>query len=100
MRPQAVTIGYDFIRDMTESSLMEIGRVKVDICCHLVAPEQRIFIVPWIKQLLAGWSLNGGSLAAFIDGVHTIWEGSEIQFLSIGFASTLQHATVYVKPGA
>ena len=100
MRPHAATIGYDFIRDMTPHSPLTIGRVKVDICCHLVAPEERLLLASWIKQLLVAWLFEPSSLEAFLDDVHAVWTSSEIQFLSLGFTSSLDHVTVYVKPGA
>jgi hypothetical protein len=98
--PQAVTIGYDFVRDVTKTQAMAIGRVKVDFCCHLVAPEGREKITPWIQLLLADWCFDSRFLTAFLDDVHAIWENSEVQFLSLGFAPSLNHVTVYVKPGA
>ena len=97
---QAITIGYDFIRDMTKAQAMAIGRVKVDFCCHIVAPERRDKLTPWIELLLAEWRFDSCSLTAFLDDVHAIWENSEVQFLSLGFAPSLNHVTVYVKPGA
>ncbi len=98
MRPQAVTVGYDFNRASSGSFLPELGRVKVDICCHLIAPELRPLLVTWITQVLSLLSLNSCSLERFLAGVHTVWSGSEVQFLSIGFAPNLDHVTVYVKP--
>jgi hypothetical protein len=101
MSPQGVTIGYDFIRDTTSSAASPaIGRVKVDICCELVEQGQRSKLAPWVSQLLAAWSFQSHSLAAFLDDVHAVWTGSDIQFLSLGFAPALDHVTVYVKPRA
>jgi hypothetical protein len=98
MQPQAVTVGYDFIRDMHGDFPMAIGRVKIDICCHLIAQERRSILIQWITQLLAAWSFESSSLATFLDDIHTVWSGSEIQFLSLGFSSSLDHVTIYVKP--
>lgn len=100
IHPQAVTVGYDFIRDMAGNSPKAIGRVKVDICCYLVAPDRRSMLISWITQLLTAWSFESGSLTAFLEDLHTVWVGSEIQFLSLGFTSSLDHVTVYVKPCA
>src|SRR5262249_31769876 len=89
--PQSVTVGYDFVRDMRVPLCIAIGRVKIDICCFLVAPEQRSSIVGWIRRLIAAWSFETGSLQTFLDDMHSVWGGSEVQFLSLGFAPSLDH---------
>ena len=99
LQPQAVTIGYDFVRDTGKAQTLTPGRVKVDFCCHVLAPEQREAMAPWIDELLATSSLDSGSLTDFNDDLDAIWDRSEVQFLSLGFTPSLDHVTVYVKPG-
>jgi hypothetical protein len=98
VRPQTVTVGYDFVRDTTGAFLPTVSRVKVDICCHLVTPDQALQLPSWIAQLLAAWSLESWSLAQFLEDVGAVWGGSGIRYLSLGFAPALDHVTVYAKP--
>lgn len=95
MCKHGVTIGCDFI-----SGAKSPYRMKVDICCHLVPPELSIHIVPWIEELLSEWSFDPALFKEFMRDIHKFWKGSTVQFLSLGFAPQLEHATIYVKPSA
>ena len=93
MSRHGATIGCDFVPG---AKVMQ--RVKVDICCHLVRPELEPYLLPWIEELLTGWSFEPTSFQDFLRDIHAYWRGSEVQFLSLGFVSELEHATIYVKP--
>lgn len=91
---QGVTMGYDFLPQRSE-----VSRVKIDLCCNLidVRYSQRMF--HWIKTLLSEISLKEEFLTEFLCDVNAFWRTSSVQFLSLGFAPELQHATIYVQTG-
>lgn len=95
MCKHGVTIGYDFFPGAKKPS-----RMKVDVCCHLVAPELASHLLPWIEELLAKWSFEPALFQGFMRDIHMFWQGSAVQFLSLGLAPELEHATIYVKPTA
>lgn len=88
-----VTIGCDFFPGAKKPH-----RIKVDVCCHLVTPELVPHLLPWIEELLAEWSFGPVLFKDFMRDIHMFWEGSAVQFLSLGFAPEFEHATIYVKP--
>lgn len=93
MSDNSVTIGCDFVQGAKKPP-----RMKADICCHIIAPEYRVQLVPWINKLLKEFSFEAKFFGSFIQNVHLFWNEIEIQFLSLGFTPELKHATVYVKP--
>lgn len=95
IRTQGITIGYDFVPRAEAPR-----RVKVDLCCHLVAAEQSSQVVRWVEELLAAWSFDRDGLDDFLRNVDSCWERRTVQFLSMGFSPELEHATIYVQPSA
>lgn len=93
MKKHGVTIGCDFLPKAKTPH-----RMKVDVCCHLVTPGRMPRLLPWLEKLLAEWSFEPMLFQDFMRDIHMFWQGSSVQFLSLGFAPELEHATIYVKP--
>lgn len=88
-----ITVGYDFVPEARKP-----GRIKVDICCHLISHEQKHLLEPWIEQLLTQWLFKPSLFQYFRQNIHRFWNESTIQFLSLGFCHKLEHMTIYVLP--
>jgi len=98
LRSQGVTVGYDLVREDSGQPFRGIGRVKMDMCCQFVSPERQAGIGPWVEGLATEWSLDPAPLKGFMADVDASWGGSNVEFLSFGFAPDPAHITVYVKP--
>jgi len=93
MHPHSVTVGLDFVPGVQKPC-----RAKTDISCQSIDAGQEARLAAWIAAYLAQWSYDPSSFRLFMDDIHRFWQGSIIQYLSLGFAPKLQHATVYVQP--
>lgn len=91
---QGVTMGYDFLPQCSD-----VSRVKVDLCCNLIDAGYSLQMFNWIKTLLSEMSFQEEGLTEFLYDINTFWRTSTVQFLSLGFAPELQHATIYVQTG-
>jgi hypothetical protein len=93
MRRQGITVGFDFV-----PGAPSVHRVKVDFCCHLIAPDVAPLLLPWIDEMLEGLSFKAAGFHDFLNDIHSFWRGNIVQFVSLGFAPRLEHATIYVQP--
>jgi len=94
---ERMTVGTDFAlsgRGLEAS----VARIKVDLCCQLIAAERRSGVQHWVEEQLAALRIDARPLRRFVDRLRAHWHHADIEFVGLAVKDGMPEVTVYAKP--
>lgn len=94
---KTMTVGTDF--RLSDKGLQPcVPRIKVDLCCQLIAADQRPGVLRWVDDELAALRIDASPLRRFADRLRARWGHFDVEFVGLALQGDVPQVTVYVKP--
>ena len=96
--PQTFTLAYDFLLDGGGCLVSDVARVKLDVCCQVLAAYQRHQAKDLVRDLARHLNFDVTGFERFDSDLHEVFGGSVVEFVSLGLRQPEVSLTVYAKP--
>lgn len=93
---QSVTLGYDFHLDKNGALQPLIARTKIDVACQRFAKSEGF--TDFLQQLVQKFQFDNSQLPSFLADLDHCFQGSDVEYISLGVDAGIDHLTVYAKP--
>lgn len=94
---QSVSSGYDFVFEPGFTSC-SLSRFKLELSCQALSSEAEAAVPEWIESWMSCLGIDPTAYREFGTDMETCHSGSELQYVTLGASTAVDHATVYVNP--
>jgi hypothetical protein len=96
--PQTFTLGYEFLLDGGGRAVPDVARVKLDLCCQMLADYQRHEAKDLVRDLARHLGFDIAGFARFDSDLYEVFGGSVVEFVSLSLLQFGASLTAYSKP--